>query len=129
MMLLPFSKRRTMPRMSSPLRSLYSLKMRSRSASRTRWMSTCLAVCAAMRPKAVRACFSLRRSPNSLSCSRGLLGVFGAPEDLEAELLAELGLEARRFCASSSAISRSGSSDRRRRRSCTGRGRPGRCPR
>ena len=29
-------------------------------------MSTCFAVCAAMRPKAVRACFTLRMSPNSL---------------------------------------------------------------
>ena len=77
MMLLPFSKRRTMPRMSSPLRSLYSLKMRSRSASRTRWRRTCLAVCAAMRPNALRACFSLSRSPNSLSCCARLLGVLG----------------------------------------------------
>ena len=51
----------------------------------------------------------LRRSPNSLSCSARLLRVVRVPEDLEAELLAELRLEALRFCASSSAISRSSS--------------------
>ena len=53
-MIAPFSKRRTMPVTISPLRSLYSLKTLSRSASRTRWMITCLAVCAAMRPKPAR---------------------------------------------------------------------------
>ena len=50
-MTLPRSKRRTMPVMTSPLRSLYSLKMFSRSALRVPWIMTCLAVWAAMRPK------------------------------------------------------------------------------
>ena len=94
MMLLPFSKRRTMPRMSSPLRSLYSLKMRSRSASRTRWRSTCFAVCAAMRPKVAARLLQLEEVAELLVLLARLLGVFGAPEDLEAELLAELGVEA-----------------------------------
>jgi hypothetical protein len=40
-------------------------------------MSTCLAVCAAMRPKPVRACFSLSTSPNSLVLLARLLGVLG----------------------------------------------------
>jgi hypothetical protein len=44
------SKRFTMPVTTSPIRSLYSAKMFSRSASRTFWKMTCLAVCAAMRP-------------------------------------------------------------------------------
>ena len=39
-----------MPLTTSPTRSLYSAKMFSRSASRTFWKITCLAVCAAMRP-------------------------------------------------------------------------------
>ena len=75
MRLLPFSKRRTTPLMSSPLRSLNSLKMRSRSSSRTRWMSTCLAVCAAMRPKAWRACLTLQDVAELLVLLGGLLGV------------------------------------------------------
>ena len=70
MMLWPFSKRRTMPRMSSPLRSLYSLKMRSRSASRTRWSRTCLAVCAAMRPNDCACFMSSNSSPSCASGSR-----------------------------------------------------------
>ena len=95
MMLFPFSKRRTTPLMSSPLRSLNSLKMRSRSSSRTRWMRTCFAVCAAIRPKAARACFTLSRSPNSLSCSFARFASFGCQKILEAELFAELRLEPR----------------------------------
>ncbi len=54
-----------------------------------------------------------------------LLGVFGAPEDLEAELLAELGLEPRRLGVVE-AKSRAPARRPSRRRSCTGRGRPGR---
>src|SRR3954447_2553422 len=40
-----------MPVISSPTRSRYSSYIMSRSASRIRWRITCLAVCAAMRPK------------------------------------------------------------------------------
>ena len=40
-----------MPVISSPTRSRYSSNIMSRSASRMRWRITCLAVCAAMRPK------------------------------------------------------------------------------
>src|SRR5689334_20346892 len=40
-----------MPVISSPTRSRYSSYIISRSASRIRWRITCLAVCAAMRPK------------------------------------------------------------------------------
>ena len=40
-----------MPVISSPTRSWYSSNIMSRSASRMRWRITCLAVCAAMRPK------------------------------------------------------------------------------
>ncbi len=68
-MTLPRSKRRTMPVMTSPLRSLYSLKTFSRSASRVRWMITCFAVCAAMRPKERRKVLSLSRSPHCSSCA------------------------------------------------------------
>ena len=46
----PFSKRFTVALTTSPMRWLYSPKMFSRSASRTFWKITCLAVCAAMRP-------------------------------------------------------------------------------
>ena len=40
-----------MPVISSPTRSWYSSYIMWRSASRMRWRITCLAVCAAMRPK------------------------------------------------------------------------------
>src|SRR3712207_691831 len=40
-----------MPVISSPTRSWYSSNIMSRSASRIRWRITCLAVCAAIRPK------------------------------------------------------------------------------
>ena len=46
-----------------------------------------------MRPKALRACLSFEQVAELLVLLAGLLGVFGAPEDLEAELLAEVGLE------------------------------------
>ena len=108
MMLWPFSKRRTMPRMSCPWRSLYSLKMMSRSASRTRWKSTCLAVCAAMRPKALRACFMSSTSPNSLSCWRACSASRGCQNTWKPSSSPS---SASRPClrATSSAISRSGS--------------------
>jgi hypothetical protein len=51
MMMSPFSKRFTMPLTTSPMRWLYSPNTFSRSASRTFWKMTCLAVCAAMRPR------------------------------------------------------------------------------
>jgi hypothetical protein len=113
--------------MSSPFGPCTRSKTMSRSASRTRWMSTCLAVCAAMRPKVLRACFSLSRSPNSLSCSRALLGVFGAPEHLEAQLLAELRVERAPLTCRARSVARG--LRRPRPRSCTGRDRPGRCHR
>ena len=40
-----------MPVTMSPSRPAYSSYFRSRSASRIRWVMTCRAVCAAMRPK------------------------------------------------------------------------------
>ena len=93
-MMLPRSKRRTMPEMSSPLRSLYSLKTFSRSASRTRWKMTCLAVWAAMRPKP----FQARLSFSSVAVLGVLLLGLGlillVVEDLEQQLVADLGLEA-----------------------------------
>ena len=77
-MMLPRSKRRTMPEMSSPLRSLYWLKTFSRSASRTRCRMTCLAVWAAMRPNPFQARFSLRSSPYLASCSSALTWSFSS---------------------------------------------------
>ena len=47
---------------SSPTRPEYSLKTVSRSASRTFWKITCLAVCAEMRPSA-SVFFGIRISP------------------------------------------------------------------
>ena len=44
----------TMPVTTSPTRSMYSSYIISRSASRIRCRMTCLAVCAAMRPKLLR---------------------------------------------------------------------------
>ena len=49
-MMSPLSKRLTVAFTTSPMRWLYSPWMFSRSASRTLWEMTCLAVCAAMRP-------------------------------------------------------------------------------
>jgi hypothetical protein len=50
-MTLPYSTRLTVPLPISPMRSLYSLNWRSRSASRTFCTMTCLAFCADTRPK------------------------------------------------------------------------------
>ena len=80
--------------MSSPLRSLYSLKTFSRSASRTRCRMTCLAVWAAMRPKPFQARLSFSSSPYLASCSSALAWSFSSIEDLEQQLVADLGLEA-----------------------------------
>ena len=56
-----------MPVISSPTRSRYSSNIMSRSASRIRWRITCLAVCAAMRPKSSGV--TSRSSIWSLYCS------------------------------------------------------------
>ena len=93
-MRLPRSKRRTMPVMISPLRSLYSLKTLSRSASRTRWMMTCLAVCAAMRPNFLLRVLEVEEVAELLVLLARAVVVLGAVEDLEQQLVAELGLEA-----------------------------------
>src|SRR5437899_4973406 len=63
------SKRCTMPENSSPFRSLNSLKMMPRSASRTRWMMFCFAACAAMRPNFSGGSFASSWSPISASGS------------------------------------------------------------
>ena len=47
------SRRLTVALRTSPARWLYSLKTVSRSASRTFWKMTCLAIWAAMRPSGV----------------------------------------------------------------------------
>src|SRR3954447_9283856 len=64
-----------MPVISSPTRSRYSSNIMSRSASRIRWRITCLAVCAAMRPKScgVTSCVSIWSS-NSASFSQSRSG-------------------------------------------------------
>ncbi len=64
---LPYSTRLTMPLMISPTRSLNSSYWRSRSASRTFWTITCLAVCAAIRPKSIGGSGSVMKSPTSAS--------------------------------------------------------------
>ena len=48
-----FSTRLMVPTTISPIRSLYSWNCLSRSASLTFWEITCLAVCAAIRPKSI----------------------------------------------------------------------------
>ena len=68
-MMFFFSKRCTVPVASSPLRVLNSLKMLSRSASRTRWMMFCLAACAAIRPNFSDGSFASSSSPTSASGS------------------------------------------------------------
>ncbi len=61
----------TVPLTISPSFSLYSLYIASRSLSRTRWMITCFAVCAATRPKSVYAGSSSSIvSPTAISGSR-----------------------------------------------------------
>jgi hypothetical protein len=62
-MTLPNSTRLTMPLTISPMRSLNSSYWRSRSASRTFCTITCLAVCAAMRPKSTGGSVSAMMSP------------------------------------------------------------------
>ena len=62
-MMLPYSVRLTTPLTISPTRSLNSSYCRLRSYSRTRWTITCLAVCAAMRPKSIGGSWSTRKSP------------------------------------------------------------------
>src|SRR5580692_7307661 len=64
---LPYSVRLTVPLMISPTRSLNSSYWRLRSYSRTRWTMTCLAVCAAMRPKSIGGNGSTRCSPSWIS--------------------------------------------------------------
>ena len=58
-----------MPLMMSPMRSLYSMYCRSRSASRTFCTITCLADCAAMRPYSSGGSVSAMVSP---TCAAGL---------------------------------------------------------
>ena len=57
----------TTPLMISPTRSLNSSYCRLRSYSRTRCTITCLAVCAAMRPKSIGGSGSTRYSPSLIS--------------------------------------------------------------
>src|SRR5512134_3313564 len=71
-MTLPYSTRLTMPLTISPTRSLYSSYCRSRSASRTFCTMTCLAFCAATRPKSSGGSGSAMRSPISASGLRRL---------------------------------------------------------
>ena len=59
--------RLTTPLMISPTRSLNSSYCRLRSYSRTRCTITCLAVCAAMRPKSIGGSGSTRCSPSLIS--------------------------------------------------------------
>ena len=66
-MTLPYSTRLTVPLTISPMRSLYSSNWRSRSASRTFCTITCLADCAAMRPKSIGGSCSAMKSPTSAS--------------------------------------------------------------
>ena len=53
----------TIPAKSSPIRSRYKSTICARSASRTRCTMTCLAVCAAMRPKSAFSIISSCTSP------------------------------------------------------------------
>ncbi len=71
-MTLPYSTRLTVPLTISPTRSLYSLWWRSRSASRTFCTITCLAFCAATRPKSKGGRVSTISSPISASRLRRL---------------------------------------------------------
>ena len=68
-----------MPVISSPTRSRYSSNIMSRSASRIRWRITCLAVCAAIRPKSCGVTSSVSIwSSYSLSFSRSISGSGGS---------------------------------------------------
>src|ERR1700733_4379596 len=64
---LPYSVRFTTPLTISPTRSLNSSYCFLRSYSRTRCTITCLAVCAAMRPKSIGGSGSTRCSPSLIS--------------------------------------------------------------
>ena len=78
-MTLPYSTRLTVPLAISPTRSLNSPCWRSRSASRTFWTMTCLAFCAATRPKSSGGSDSAIRSPTLAS---GLRRIASATRDL-----------------------------------------------
>ena len=68
-----------MPVIISPTRSWYSSNIMSRSASRIRWRITCLAVCAAIRPKSVGVTSRLEIwSSYSASLSRSISGSSGS---------------------------------------------------
>jgi hypothetical protein len=73
----------TMPVISSPTRSRYSSNIMSRSASRMRCRITCLAVCAAMRPKSSgvtsRSSIWSRYSANLAGSISGSCGSTGSP--------------------------------------------------
>src|ERR1700750_1627520 len=79
-----------MPVISSPTRSRYSSYIISRSASRIRWRITCLAVCAAMRPKlsgvtsvvAISSPSNCDQSVIGSRCGRGGHGHAGMGEQL-----------------------------------------------
>ena len=60
-------------------------------------MMTCLAVCAAMRPKCLDGVVQVEQVAVLLLLLVGAVGVLGAIEDLEQQLVAELGLEAVRL--------------------------------
>ena len=65
-MMSPFSNRLTVAFFTSPICWLYSVKMFSRSASRTFWKMTCLAVWAAMRPSTSVGFGNSISSPSSM---------------------------------------------------------------
>ena len=79
-----------MPVISSPTRSRYSSNIMSRSASRMRWRITCLAVCAAMRPKSSGV--TSRSSIWSLYCSNFSGSISGSSGSTH---LARLGVDRR----------------------------------
>ncbi len=72
-MMSPCSNRLTTPVTTSPTRPLNSSYTLRRSASRTFWKITCLAVCAAMRPS-----FSFDFE-NSISSSSSMLSAYSSP--------------------------------------------------
>jgi hypothetical protein len=127
-MLLPRSKRRTMPVTISPRRSLNSLKMMSRSASRNALDDDLLGGLRGDAAESPGAASELEQIAELAVLLAGALGVFLQVEDLEAELFAELGVEAVALGVDRADLAL-GVLDASRRRSCTGRGRPRRCPR
>ena len=108
MRLWPFSKRRTMPRISWPWRSLYSLKMMSRSASRTRCNEHLLGRLRRDAAEGAARLLHVEQVAELFVLLAGALGVTRVPEHLEAELLAELGFEPVLCAPCRAAISRSG---------------------